>query len=718
MAFFKNGLFGGGVPSGRPRPGVTAGGGSPAGPWTATGLGPEEEALAFREGLAAKTEDELIASLPIPLHHVLDWKTRFYVLKTLDKVDGFFLRLRGMEKGHPYYGGGAEFLLGDDRNDPRPVLEARLALRRRRYPVPTTLVLGGFFWFPWQDNPGPNIFLSREDKLGKWRDLSLSFLRERFGPHLMNVSLQETIRPHMAWMVLTTGPEGQPLAKTVCGPNTYFRTILRDYGNHVFRSMGLMGRFGRDGPAEIHGKATRDTIAEYCRITDWIKEIGDGYINLAVPIPGRRLDPRPDANPVPGPEGAHGYLVRLWEAGLARGQKALSVLHTQARRNAQLNMLWKRSIEKYLEYPETFPGKRQPYFGLYDLDLGDVLEGLFEAKPVPGLPNGQGLAEAAAEGLGAMARYDPPRPDKMFKYDVELMGLHAAQAKWRQGREEDPWEEAFLRHLLDAHGLHGRVVRPSEGVPDPFAPHEERRGPEPASFVLPQGRHVTISRARWFDHQTAKAGAGSAAMVGHLLGYGLDELDLIHEAIKGRFGIIGACKAMDYYVSKILPVNSLAQCRSGARSRLPPPDPALWPEVRERLAQRGLERPVVDLFHQKGLVFSNRLGFLVFPCQGRGKFILVCGLDGPAQDAWWPPSAFAGPFLLAGTMGTILADNPLTALKAKTRDFHKQILAVGLETPPGLVAPFLIDGPLEVEAQDGTGRSRLEDLAGLLSRAG
>jgi hypothetical protein len=96
--------------------------------------------------------------------------------------------------------------------------------------------------------------------------------------------------------------------------------------------------------------------------------------------------------------------------------------------------------------------------------------------------------------------------------------------------------------------------------------------------------------------------------------------------------------------------------------------------------------------------------------------MLVCGLESADQDVWWPPCPAAGPFLLKGFHGTILADDPLTAIKAKIADFGKQVLAVGPETIPRLVAPFLVGGPLKVAAKDEAGRERLETFAGLLSR--
>jgi hypothetical protein len=684
-----------------------------------------------------------------------NWRIRFSSLISIAKVRLFYKRMRGLDEKSIYYNGPSMFLFGREDNDPVAEIKARLARRGKGGP-PFTLALGGCCWLNWIE-PGVNPeFKSRAEEFFKWMDISHSYLVKRFGAFLLNVTLQFNVFPHMHFMVLTTGTEGQNLTKPICGSGYYFKKLCREYVDFCDQKLGREERFPE--PFVIHRpgyKAPRSLIAEYCRVRDYALRYGDKPIHWTsfkgIWLWERRF---PENTPLAVVDGERAFIGDLWVEGL-KG------IDTQEGRFKYLRVLWElnlfkaaicqaiidkeylhqgirrttkmRCLTKYVLHPNTYRPTvkgRKLYLGHADIDLGQVLTRIFGAKLIGknGPDNSLGLEFdlGAKNGLATLVRYQPRfkrETLKRLKYDIKFSGQYTAQKNLMLVDKS----ERFNRQMFSRYRYLKTLYSP--WVPKKVAPPDTRH------FLMPDGGRITILGNGWYDHQKGKAGAGSITLVGHIMNLRPGIIGPL-KILASRFGPPTVKKARDHYLCHILAKDAHAQRFVGKRHYVPPPPfESLWPNGKQLLLERGLESHLVDLCHQKGLVYTNVNGSLVFPCQGQGCFILFCGNEGPDGDRWWWPAKTSGLYVLSGSEkgiaqpesslpaglkrngdngrkpdAIILADNPVTAFKAKTTDFGKTVVAVGLGEPPNGLIQRIYNRKISLMAENCQSFDKLERI--------
>ncbi|MDR2368138.1 MAG: plasmid recombination protein [Deltaproteobacteria bacterium] len=677
-----------------------------------------------------------------------NWTGRYKTLKSIDKVDWYFDRMCGLEKKSIYYGGPSMFLLGNEYNNPSSEIVVRLA-RRTKKPGIITLALGGCYWITWVEPYLEPEFTSKRDEFNQWMEISLAFLKERFGQYLINVSVQLDTFPHMHFMVLTTGTEGQAMAKHVCAPGLYFRMLNRQYIDYFDRKLGRPVRFPEPCHPITQRKAKRYAIAQYCRIKDRVRLAGPGPIRWTKhggtwlwdrysmvgeglgEIDGQRvtigdlLDNC--ARDLSDQDKRFLYAWVLWERGLVSAVQSCVTLILEGSHRSLSNSGKDRLLKKYLVVPKTAVRvKGKLFFGGRDVDLGEILTGSFGATLIePGPyyePLSRGLNLAAQAGLASLSRYEPMAlPYVAIKFNQKLHGLYDAQA--RIGKESRA--DILKNRTFERDGL-WRYIPKIKKKTVPVMP---------SHYILPDGGFVTTRKADWYDHRNGKAGVGSVTLTEHLTDLAGGDQSVPDVIMGDSFRPHFVRRSYDFYRGRVLSRDKLERYVTNGSCPAPPSHEALWPQGRAKLLERGLEGSLVDRCHGLGLVYANHNGYLVFPCQGEGFFILICGCYGPGGDTWWWPSKSAGPFVLDGDVGerarpedslgagtgpegvvprkpkaAVLTDNPLTALKVKARDFEKLALAVGPGFPANGLVPRTGSLALTLAAQTQESYERLENL--------
>jgi hypothetical protein len=668
--------------------------------------------------------------------HWPDWTSSYKTLKSIEEINWFFNRMCGLEKESAFYCGPAVFLVGNEKNNPSDEIMARLS-RKVKKGGPTTLVLGGCLWLNWEGDKKFSEFEARKEEYTKWRDLSLAFLKERFGEHLINVTVQLNMEPHMHFMVLTTGIEGQPMVSDICAKGLYFSMLNREYIEYVDEKLGLPNRFPMPFiQSDRARKSKRTAIAQYCKVKNWFKQNPGKQINWLEfdgiwvwdqPLPlgsdlsiinGQRVtigqlwnNRIKDLNSL---KGRYLYLKLLWEICVFRAIKTYFIVLLENNRVEIQDKIRRSKMNKYLKYPEVY-GKTHMFLGGKDLDLGAVLTRLFKAKPISSSLVDERLKIELESNcrikLGLLL------PDKQHpiisRRDVRLNGLYYAQEYHGDQRLRN---KAFIDKMNKKYKIKGGISINKEV--------KETENLDIKTFILYDGRYVSVNNAKWYDHKKDKAGLGSKTLIDSILG--LNPEDAMAEMILAEnIDVTAAKQSSDFYRCNVL-AEQMYEARH-TWNPLPPPDEELWPKAKLKLIERGVKEYIVDYYHERGLVYGNIHGNLVFVCQDKGMFMLFSGSGGIERDAWLWPSEVSGPFVLEGLEKDIwsnvkspldkteehlveaknpeeliLTDNPLTALKVKAVNIGQKVLAISPRILPSVLIPQIKDRPIILAAKDGS----------------
>jgi hypothetical protein len=377
------------------------------------------------------------------------------------------------------------------------------------------------------------------------------------------------------------------------------------------------------------------------------------------------------------------------------------------------------TLNRYIESPNTLDNKQKCLnFGAVDVDSAEVLAVIFLAIRVVPRPENSDLIKRlelkAKEAFAARRDYEPfPTTDWNLKKESKLSNLYEAQTR---GSHNKKMRTDFYDYLVKKSGVEKHVVPKFDLGAGPLGVRH---------YVLRDGRFITFDNSKWFDHRERKVGDSSMALVGHIMRARPCEAGPI-AAMKKHFGLYRTKKAVDYYRRQSSVRAYVSRFMRGQDEILRPRlIEEKWPVARSRLLESGLEASVVDHYHQKGLIYANARGFIVFLCEGQGQFLLIKGLNGTENDRWWWPSDNSGPFILrvnnqesakvvkskegglsvnneqlSDPKKLILTNNPLTALKAKAVHGDKEIWAIGPSIQLKAVYPMIMGRKISLVAEN------------------
>ncbi|MDR1050127.1 MAG: hypothetical protein LBP95_03430, partial [Deltaproteobacteria bacterium] len=438
-----------------------------------------------------------------------------------------------------------------------------------------------------------------------------------------------------------------------------------------------------------------------------------------------------------------GRLSALWRRSLGKAARALSVFHTENRQAKSELAKLTRSCAPFYEWgrPGVRRVGRQLYRGLSEIDLGRVLVFLFQAEPSPETRrrDEEGYAEP---GFLEGAAWSDLIPAQLRLFKVGGRGGIFAGSGDRGGffpKDGDRGGRGTIFSETEDRGGRGGYFSENGGGDPPGGGFVQQ-------FTLPDGRTISVARERWSCGPDGAAGRGSLALVEYLLGGGPGVMSRALLLLDSVFGPLGSMAAGNFQAADAWARRWQAGVFNSPEL-LPPEDASLWPRGRARLTGMGLPGPAADFFHQSGLVYCNRLGYLVFPCLGSGHYLLVGG--GKEKGVWWEPGSRSGPYCLSGmeiTFNTansvvhtgnnalpadnsvvhtgnqakpavnsvvhagnnalpadntvVLTDNPVEALLAKTDNFNLTVLTVNQHISRETLLDWLKNRPFVVRAAD------------------
>ena len=209
-------------------------------------------------------------------------------------------------------------------------------------------------------------------------------------------------------------------------------------------------------------------------------------------------------------------------------------------------------------------------------------------------------------------------------------------------------------------------------------------------FELADGGKLAVTGDLWIDNLTGKGGKGAINMVMHLSGYGQSGYKQAIRELAEVFGPGGAQKAVTRHISDSLPHQAKVITEQAIKEplQLPPPCPETWHRVRGYLTgERKLPERLVDAAHARGLVYSDRRGNCVFPCDKEsGAFIRGTGTQ-PFKRTMGQGHL---PYSLRGTDNkVIVTESAIDALTLKTMHPTSVIIATGGNMPLERLKPYL-----------------------------
>jgi hypothetical protein len=226
-----------------------------------------------------------------------------------------------------------------------------------------------------------------------------------------------------------------------------------------------------------------------------------------------------------------------------------------------------------------------------------------------------------------------------------------------------------------------------------------RRCGENRDYRLPDGRVYEIRWRFWRERGTGAMGQGPVELVKRaagLSGPGADQraVALISQAL----GTPAGWMARHYHVTRVRGGRRLREAMAAPYEPIPE-DPGAWPRARRRAAaDLGLDPGLLDDLRQRGLVYAQWLGWVVFPCVD-GAFVWLFGAEGPGR--WLLPGKGAGPWILEGPSDVqVLAAGPVEALEIKARRPDDRVLALGPDARWTAVKRFLVERRVETETED------------------
>lgn len=231
-------------------------------------------------------------------------------------------------------------------------------------------------------------------------------------------------------------------------------------------------------------------------------------------------------------------------------------------------------------------------------------------------------------------------------------------------------------------------------------------------FELPDGSKVAATGELWIDNASGKGGKGAINLVMHLSGYGQDQYKQAVRDLADAFGTDGATRAVTRHLSESVPTQAERITEQAIKEpvQMPPPCPDTWRRARDYLTnKRRLPAQLVDAAHAKGLVYSDRRGNCVFPCDREsGAFLRGTGPQ--------PFKRTVGqghlPYSLKGTDNKVfVTESAIDALTLKIHNPASAVIATGGNMPLERLKPYLVGKEIYLaQDKDAAGNAQAERL--------
>lgn len=220
--------------------------------------------------------------------------------------------------------------------------------------------------------------------------------------------------------------------------------------------------------------------------------------------------------------------------------------------------------------------------------------------------------------------------------------------------------------------------------------HDSKPTYKTRKFELPDGGKLATTGDLWIDNLTGKGGKGAINLVMHLSGYDQNGYKQAVRELAETFGINGAKRAVTRHISDTIPQQAEHIAAQAVKEpvQLPQPCPETWRRVRGYLTrERKLPERLVDAAHAKGLVYSDRRGNCVFPCDKKsGAYIRGTGQQ-PFKRTMGQGHL---PYSLKGADNKIIVtESAIDALTLKTMHPASAVIATGGNMPLERLQPYL-----------------------------
>ncbi|MDR1656053.1 MAG: hypothetical protein LBT47_00665 [Deltaproteobacteria bacterium] len=504
-------------------------------------------------------------------------------------------------------------------------------LQTNKFIGQATLVIAGDLYLRKLDfiyNPAGRL---KPLTLYNWVEHSGQWLKERFTDDLMGAAFHwKENHPEITFMVLALSPQGQPQAAKIGGSPYYFQNLFNQYGQYL-QEKGLGSYQPRDKDFHVENRPEFILIRDYEQL--WREaEKTDSLRTLAAnwePYEGLKKQTNwidREADP---------YLQRMRAMAIPAQADVVPAWDERQWMTATNEELQER-LDKTLEHT-VMVGRR----------LMAVLESQID--------------------------YD----------DMFLKQHKAGLAKFRH------LEKTKVPDNLVLGIFHNDIIK--EVLPLVFGAKPGGLGGHGTeqTFILPDGRKILLRRYHWFDHENRMGGLGAVDLVAYLLGLPRERTFEAVKVISEKVNPASAMVSWAFYLNRVILPRRLAKTLEQPYS-LPVNDPQSWPAAKSILSnQWGVKDSVLEKYYQGGQIISRK-ETVFFPSDGRQSvFWLILG-PRPQDCRWLGPGPLAKPYLLDGHNGqTVITADPLKALIAKGSYGHSQVIAVGIETWPGLVRPYL-----------------------------
>ena len=220
--------------------------------------------------------------------------------------------------------------------------------------------------------------------------------------------------------------------------------------------------------------------------------------------------------------------------------------------------------------------------------------------------------------------------------------------------------------------------------------HDSKPSYKSRKFELADGGKVATTGDLWVDNISGKGGKGAINLVMHLSGYEQGQYKQAVRELAEAFGSSGAQLAVTRHINDTVPQQAAEFTEQAMKEpvQLPQPCPETWCRVHRYLTQeRKLPDRLVEAAHAKGLIYSDRRGNCVFPCDKEsGAFIRGTG----AQSFKRTMGQGHLPYALKGTDNKIIVtESAIDALTLKTMHPMSAVIATGGNMALERLKPYL-----------------------------
>ncbi len=209
-------------------------------------------------------------------------------------------------------------------------------------------------------------------------------------------------------------------------------------------------------------------------------------------------------------------------------------------------------------------------------------------------------------------------------------------------------------------------------------------------FELPDGTKIATTGDLWHDNTNNVGKKGAINLVMHLSGYRQEQYKQAVRELAEAFGTDGASRAVSRHISDNAPQQAAHITVQAVKApvQMPRPCPETWRRIRDYLTnERKLPAQLIDAANAKGLVYSDRRGNCVFPCdQESGAFMRGTGPQ-PFKRTLGQGHL---PYHLKGSDNrVIVAESAIDALTLKAMHPASSVIATGGNMPLERLKPYV-----------------------------